>query len=157
MIVNDLVARKDSFIDQVIQGDAMEVMKQIPTNSIDMTFADPPFNLKKSYGHYLDSKEVGEYDRWCKSWIYEMVRITKPTGSIFVHNLPKWLTHHAEFLNKRANFRHWIAWDAMGAPLGKTLLPNHYGILYYVKGEKFKFNDLRIPHARCRTCLETSS
>jgi len=57
-----------------------------------------------------------------------MVQITKPTGSIFVHNIPKWLTYFASYLNEVAHFKHWIAWDAMGAPLGKTLLPNHYGI-----------------------------
>jgi site-specific DNA-methyltransferase (adenine-specific) len=42
----------------------------------------------------------------------------------------------------------------MGAPMGKTLLPNHYGILYYVKGTKFKFYDIRVPHSRCRSCGE---
>jgi len=143
-----------SLIDEIVLGDAIEVMKEIPTNSIQMTFADPPFNLKKSYGHYLDSKQLGEYNRWCKAWISEMVRITSDTGSIFVHNLPKWLTYHSYYLNRKARFRHWIAWDAMGAPLGKTLLPNHYGLLYYVKSDKFKFNDLRMPHPRCRSCGE---
>jgi len=143
-----------SLMDKIILGDATEVMKEIPSNSIDMTFADPPFNLKKSYSHYQDSKQLGEYNRWCKEWIGEMVRITKPTGSIFVHNLPRWLTYHSYYLNRKAIFRHWIAWDAMGAPLGKTLLPNHYGILYYVKSANFKFNDLRMPHLRCRSCGE---
>jgi site-specific DNA-methyltransferase (adenine-specific) len=143
-----------SLIDQIILGDAVAVMKEIPSGTIDMTFADPPFNLKKSYSQYQDSKQLSEYNRWCKEWIYEMVRITKPSGSIFVHNLPKWLTYHSYYLNRKAKFRHWIAWDAMGAPLGKTLLPNHYGILYYVKSDEFKFNDLRIPHPRCRSCGE---
>jgi site-specific DNA-methyltransferase (adenine-specific) len=40
----------------------------------------------------------------------------------------------------------------MGPPLGKTLLPNHYGILYYVKSEEFKFYDIRMLHKRCRVC-----
>jgi site-specific DNA-methyltransferase (adenine-specific) len=40
----------------------------------------------------------------------------------------------------------------MGAPLGKTLLPNHYGILYYVKSDNYKFYDIRTPHERCREC-----
>jgi len=147
-----MMTEKSSLIDEIILGDAVKIMKEIPTGTIDMTFADPPFNLKKSYGHYLDSKQLTEYNKWCEEWIEEMVRITSPTGSIFVHNLPKWLTYHSYYLNRKAQFRHWIAWDAMGAPLGKTLLPNHYGILYYVKSDKFKFNDLRIPHPRCRSC-----
>ena len=140
------------FINKVIEGDAIEVMKQIPDDSIDMTFADPPFNLKKSYEYYEDDKETREYLTWCNRWLYQMVRITKPTGSIFVHNIPKWLTHYSCYLNQITYFKHWIAWDAMGAPLGKTILPNHYGILWYVKSKDLKFYDIRAPHRYCREC-----
>ncbi len=143
----------EKYINQIIQGDCLEIMKNIPDNSVDITFADPPFNLKKKYNGYKDSKEFSEYLEWSKKWIYEMVRITKPTGSIFVHNIPKWLTYYVSFLNEVAYFKHWIAWDAPTAPMGKTLLPNHYGILYYTKSNKnFKFYDIRYPHFRCRKC-----
>jgi len=148
----DTIETQSKLIDQIIEGDAIQTMKEIPDNSIDMTFADPPFNLKKSYEYYEDDKEVNEYLAWCKEWLRQMVRITKPTGSIFVHNIPKWLAYFASYLNEIAYFKHWIAWDAMGAPLGKTLLPNHYGILWYVKSRDFKFYDTRAPHERCREC-----
>jgi len=141
-----------SLINKVIQGDCLKIMRKIPANSVDVTFADPPFNLKKKYNSYYDRHEVEEYLSWCKEWLTEMVRITKPTGSIFVHNIPKWLIYFGSYLNEIAIFRHWIAWDAMGSPLGKTLLPNHYGILYYVKSEEFKFYDIRMLHKRCRNC-----
>lgn len=143
----------DEFTNKIVLGDALEVMAKIPDNSIDMTFADPPFNLGKKYNHYRDKKGVSEYIDWCKLWLNEMVRVTKPTGSIFVHNIPRWLTYYACYLNDIAYFRHWIAWNAMGAPLGKTLLPNHYGILWYTKEiDGFKFNDIRSRHPRCRKC-----
>jgi site-specific DNA-methyltransferase (adenine-specific) len=142
----------NSLINKVIQGDCLEIMRKIPDNSVDVTFADPPFNLKKKYNSYYDKHEVEEYLSWCKEWLTEMVRITKPTGSIFVHNIPKWLIYFGSYLNEIAIFRHWIAWDAMGSPLGKTLLPNHYGILYYVKSDDFKFYDIRMLHRRCRNC-----
>lgn len=141
-----------TFINKTIQGDCLEIMRQIPDNSVDVTFADPPFNLKKKYNNYYDKHKVDEYLSWCKEWLYEMVRITKPTGSIFVHNIPKWLIYFGAYLNEVAIFRHWIAWNAMGSPLGKTLLPNHYGILYYVKSENFKFYGIRMLHKRCRFC-----
>jgi len=142
----------ENLINKIIQGDCLEIMRRIPNNSVDITFADPPFNLKKKYNSYYDKHEVEKYLSWCKEWLYEMVRITKPTGSIFVHNIPKWLIYFGSYLNESAIFRHWIAWDAMGPPLGKTLLPNHYGILYYVKSDKFKFYDIRMFHKRCRVC-----
>jgi len=143
----------DKYINSVIQGDCLEVMWGIPDNSVDITFADPPFNLGKKYTRYKDNKRFNTYLNWCKQWIYEMVRITKPTGSIFVHNIPKWLTYYSNFLNEIAYFKHWIAWDAPTAPMGKSLQPSHYGILYYVKDpKKNKFYEIRYPHKRCRKC-----
>jgi len=143
----------DRYINNVIHGDCLEVMRTIPDDSVDITFADPPFNLKKKYNGYKDNKEFDTYLEWCKQWIHEMVRITKPTGSIFVHNIPKWLTYYATFLNETAYFKHWIAWDAPTSPMGKSLQPSHYGILYYVKDpKKSKCYEVRYPHKRCRKC-----
>jgi len=140
-------------LDKVILGDCLEVMSTIEDNSIDICFADPPFNLEKKYTSYYDQRPVNEYLDWCERWLKEMVRITKPSGSIFVHNIPRWLTYYACILNKIAYFRHWIAWDAMSKPLGKTLLPAHYGILFYTKNIKGnKFYEIRAPHKRCRVC-----
>lgn len=145
------------YLNKIIKGDCLKVFKEIPDNSVDMTFADPPFNLEKKYNCYADSKEKREYLDWCNKWMSEMVRITKPTGAVFVHNIPRWLTYYAEHLNKIAFFKHWIVWDSGGSPMGKTLLPNHYGILYYTNSKShndFKFYDVRAPHPRCRTCKE---
>ena len=143
------------YIDQVIKGDCLKVLSSIEDSSVDMCFADPPFNLEKKYASYKDQRPPEEYLDWCEQWIYEMCRITKPTGSIFVHNIPRWLTYYAAILNKLAYFRHWISWDAMSNPLGKTLLPAHYGILFYTKQPRdYKFYDVRAPHKRCRICNE---
>jgi len=142
------------YLNNIIQGDCLDLLKEIPDNSIDMTFADPPFNLKKKYNGYKDSLEFQDYLNWCEKWIAEMVRVTKPTGSIFVHNIPKWLTYYATFLNKLADFKHWISWDAPSGPMGKTLQPSHYGILYYAKDvSQNKFYEIRYPHKRCRKCV----
>lgn len=143
----------EHLINQIIHGDCLEVMRQIPSDSVDITFADPPFNLKKKYNTYEDHRDEDAYLDWCREWLFEMVRITKPSGSIFVHNIPKWLTYYAGFLNEFATFRHWIAWDAPTAPMGKTLQPSHYGILFYAKNPKEnKFYEIRYPHKRCRKC-----
>lgn len=141
------------FLDRIIVGDCLAVLNQIPDDSIDACFADPPFNLKKKYTSYNDRKALEDYLSWCEKWLSELVRVTKPDGSIFVHNIPKWLTYFSDYLNQIAFFRHWISWDSMSVPLGKTLLPAHYGILYYTKRSRgFKFYDVRIPHKKCRLC-----
>ncbi len=143
----------EKYINEIIQGDCLDLFKEIPDDSIDVTFADPPFNLKKKYNSYRDSLEFQQYLDWCEKWINEMVRVTKPTGSIFVHNIPRWLTYYANILNKTADFKHWISWDAPTAPMGKSLQPAHYGILFYAKNaKKNKYYEIRHPHKRCRKC-----
>ncbi len=139
------------YINKILHGDCLDCFKEIPDNSVDMSFADPPFNLNKKYTSYKDSLEFQQYIDWCRKWIFEMVRVTKPTGSIFIHNIPKWLTYYASFLNEIAYFKHWISWDAPTAPMGKSLQPANYGILFYGKSEKdIKINELRHPHKRDR-------
>jgi site-specific DNA-methyltransferase (adenine-specific) len=140
-------------LDRVIIGDCVEKLKEIPDSTVDVCFADPPFNLDKKYATYDDQRSLEEYLDWCEKWLLELVRVTKQTGSILVHNIPKWLTYYSAILNKHAHFRHWIVWDAMSTPLGKTLLPAHYGILFYSKAKKgTKFYEIRAPHKKCRVC-----
>lgn len=143
----------EKFINQIIVDDCLKVLPQLPDESVDVSFADPPFNLKKRYGAYQDKKGTAEYLHWCREWLLEMVRVTKPTGSIFVHNIPKWLTYYASFLNENADFVDWIAWNAPTAPMGTRLQPAHYGILFYAKNKQLNtFHQIRYPHQRCRTC-----
>jgi site-specific DNA-methyltransferase (adenine-specific) len=143
----------ETHLNNITQGNCLDLLKRIPDNSVDVVFADPPFNLKKKYNSHKDSLVIQDYLDWCEQWIAEAVRVVKPTGSIFLHNIPKWLTYYAATLNKLADFRHWIAWDAPTAPMGKSLQPSHYGILFYVKDIKQnKFHEIRHPHKRCRKC-----
>lgn len=141
----------DKYTNKILNGDCLKLFEKIPDSSIDVTFADPPFNLRKNYTSYKDSLEFQVYLDWCERWISEMVRVTKPTGSIFLHNIPKWLTYYASYLNKLANFKHWISWDAPTAPMGKSLQPSHYGILFFTKEARgAKIYELRYPHKRDR-------
>jgi site-specific DNA-methyltransferase (adenine-specific) len=143
----------EQYTNKILHGDCLEILKDIPDNCIDVTFADPPFNLHKKYKSTKDSLELKNYLAWCELWIHEMVRITKPTGSIFIHNIPKWLTYYTAILNQSTYFKHWISWDAPTSPMGKSLQPSHYGILFYVKEMKNnKFYEIRYPHKRCRKC-----
>ena len=50
---------------KIINGDCLELLKKIPDNSIDMTFADPPFNLNKKYVNHNDKLQLEVYLNWC--------------------------------------------------------------------------------------------
>jgi site-specific DNA-methyltransferase (adenine-specific) len=122
--------------DTVYSGDCISFLKRAevlkPDGAFDLVFADPPYNLDKSYGKWDDDLADQHYIEWSDAWLEGMASTLKPGGSLFVLNLPKWAMHHAVFLNRRLDFRHWIAWDALSDPRGK-LMPAHYTLLWYTK------------------------
>ncbi|MBE3577820.1 MAG: site-specific DNA-methyltransferase [Limnochordales bacterium] len=124
-------------LDTLLEGDILEVIGSIPSNSVDLAFADPPYNLDKHYGRYDDDRHDGEYLNWCTRWLAQYVRILKPGGSLFVLNLPKWAVHHAVFLDQfdELQRQNWIVWDALSEPRGKVM-PAHYSLLFYTKGPR---------------------
>jgi site-specific DNA-methyltransferase (adenine-specific) len=139
------------YLNKIVCGDCLDLFKDIPDESVDMTFADPPFNLDMEYASYKDTLESSSYLDWCERWISEMVRVTKPTGSIFLHNIPQWLAYYPMFLNRIAHFKYWITWNAPTGFMGKVLKPSHYGILFYTKSQaNTKIYKLRSPHERDR-------
>ncbi|MHA2365705.1 MAG: DNA-methyltransferase [Candidatus Hodarchaeales archaeon] len=121
-------------------GDCNDLLTQIPSESIDIVFADPPYNIGKANWDEFQSEE--EYLRWCKSWISECNRILKLSGSMFIMGyseiLAKVLTHLSSF------FPHvrWLVWHYRNKPmLGKNdWVRSHESILHVRKSTKFIFN-----------------
>lgn len=137
------------------QGDCLPWLKGIPDESIHTVFADPPFNLGKSYGKNIsDQMKDEEYLEWSNAWLEECIRVLVPGGALFVFNLPKWLIPYGAYLNTRGmSFRHWIACRMPKAyPRGKKMAPAHYGMLYYCKGMPRAFNKVYVPIQVCRHC-----
>ncbi len=132
--------------------DIFDLTSTIDSNSVDLTFADSPYNLDKKYYLYKDKKIDVEYIKWVEHWLNEMVRITKPRGSIIVVNIPMWAVKFANILNNFATMRSWITWKATTRARFKDyLIPAHYSILHYVnRHDDFKFYPVRYPHPRCR-------
>lgn len=141
----------------VLQGDAVEILRQYPSNSVDLVFADPPYNLDKSYNVYADELDLEQYLSWCNAWLDEYIRILKPTGSLYLLNLPRWAIYHASYLNKKLYFQNWIVWDALSEPRGK-LMPAHYSLLFYTKHPSdFILNSINGNQIDARQyCLRTS-
>lgn len=129
---------------KVILGDCIVKMKDLarvyPEGIFDLVFADPPYNLDKDYNSYEDGVSEREYTDWCNRWLELCVKLTKPTGSLLILNLPKWGLKHSSKLNELAYLQNWIVWDALSTPKGK-IMPAHYALLYYTRSpKKFVFN-----------------
>jgi site-specific DNA-methyltransferase (adenine-specific)/modification methylase len=92
-------------INKIVLGDSIEIMKEIPDNSIDLIFADPPYNLQLENELYRPNqtrvngvnekwdkfKSFNEYDDFTIKWLKECKRILKNDGTIWVigtyHNI----------------------------------------------------------------------
>ena len=99
------VARPDLPLGQILDGDCIEAMRSLPTDSVDMIFADPPYNLQlggdlsRPDGSHVDAvtdhwdqfDSFAAYDKFSREWLTEARRVLKPNGSIWVigsyHNI----------------------------------------------------------------------
>ncbi len=72
-------------VNRTLCQDALEALDYLPSQSVDLVFADPPYNLSRSFG---DSRFTGlsldEYEEWLETWLVKVARILKPTGSLYV-------------------------------------------------------------------------
>lgn len=140
---------------RLYNADCIEVMQSLPAEYVDLIFADPPFNLGKTYDVGIDdSLTMSTYIDWTYEWLDECIRILKPGGRIFVYNLPKWCVYIASHLAETLTFWAWIAVDMkFSLPIQNRLYPAHYGLVSFVKGTKPRtFNNQRIPLQTCRHC-----
>src|SRR5712675_1174265 len=67
---------------EIYVGDAASWLRSLTSGSVDLIFADPPYNVKKAEWDTFESQE--EYVRWSITWIEEAARVLKPNGSLYV-------------------------------------------------------------------------
>ncbi|MBK8150210.1 MAG: site-specific DNA-methyltransferase [Acidobacteria bacterium] len=73
------------FRNKVIGGDAFAILEQLPASTFDLLFADPPYNLTKSFGEESFRRtSLDEYEAWLDSWLVKCVRLLKPTSSVYI-------------------------------------------------------------------------
>jgi len=129
------------------QGNSLEWLKSLETESVNLVFADPPYNIKKAEWDNFESQE--KYIVWSLLWIEQVARILKPSGSLYVCGFSEILADLKHPACKYfANCR-WLVWHYKNkANLGKDWGRSHESILHLRKSRKFKLNidDVRIPY-----------
>lgn len=127
--------------------DVNKFFGSIEDESIDMIFADPPYNIKKAEWDSFQSQK--QYVEWSMLWIKEAHRVLKPTGTIFICGFSeiladiKWAASH---LFKGCK---WLVWFYRNkANLGNDWGRSHESILHFRKSKNFTFNldEIRIPY-----------
>ena len=141
---------------EIILGEAIEELKKIKSNTIDLIVADPPYNLNKDYGNKSDSRSFNDYIKFTIDWTKEAVRVLKPTGTIYVFMGFRFISYLYKILEKDNSllFSNWICWHyTQGIGKKKGFSPRHDDILVFNKSKKFTFNldDIRVPQKYYRS------
>jgi len=141
---------------KIILGDAIEHLSLIPSESIDLIIADPPYNLGKDYGNNHDNQQFDEYMDFSRRWLQEAVRILKPTGTIYVFMGFRFISYLYNTMEREMKllFNSWIVWHyTQGTGKTKGFSPRHDDILMFTKSEQFTFNldEVRIPQKYYRS------
>lgn len=151
------------FINKVVCGDVIEVLKQIPDGSVDLVVTSPPYNLKNStgngmkdgrggkwanaalqngYSHHEDSMPHDEYVKWQRACLDEMMRVIPEDGAIFYNH--KWrvqggLLQDRQDIVSGFPVRQIIIWRRKG---GFNFNPGYflptYEVIYLIAKPKFK-------------------
>lgn len=153
----------DNFLNKIICGDALTVMKEMPDASVDLLITSPPYNLKNStgngmkdgrggkwsnaslingYSHHDDSMPHDKYVKWQRKVLKESIRILKEDGAIFYNH--KWRVQ-AGILQDRHDIvkgfpvRQIIIWQRRGGINFNAgyFLPT-YEVIYLIAKPKFK-------------------
>jgi site-specific DNA-methyltransferase (adenine-specific) len=75
----------EDILDSTICQDVFKVLEFLPSASFDLIFADPPYNLTKDFnGKRFRQVPLDKYERWLDSWMPEIRRLIKSTGSIYI-------------------------------------------------------------------------
>lgn len=77
------------YINRVFNKDVLEILKELPDNSVDMVYSDPDYNVGINYAGKNYTKKWDEYIDWYIELIRESMRVLKPTGNLFTINYPK--------------------------------------------------------------------
>lgn len=161
-----------NFLNKIICGDCVEVMKKMPDESVGLIITSPPYNLKnstgngmkdgrggkwanaalqKGYSHYDDNIPHDEYVRWQRDCLAEMMRLIPENGAIFYNH--KWrvqggLLQDRQDIVSGFPVRQIIIWKRAG---GLNFNPGYflptYEIIYLIAKPKFKL----VPKANALT------
>lgn len=153
----------EDFLNKIICGDSLEVMRRIPSNSVELIVTSPPYNLRnstgngmkdgrggkwanaalqKGYSHHEDAMPHEEYVRWQRSCLRQMLRIIPNNGAIFYNH--KWrvqggILQDRQDIVKNFPVRQIIIWRRKG---GLNFNPGYflptYEVIYIIAKPDFK-------------------
>lgn len=114
---------------KIYWGDSINILQnQIPDESIDLIFVDPPYNIGKNFNGLKDKwKNEDDYLSWCYQWIDLCIQKLKPSGSMYIMTSTQFMPYFDIFIRKKMDILSRIVWsyDSSGVQA-----KNYYGSMY---------------------------
>lgn len=126
-------------------GEALELLKtEIPSQSADLIFVDPPYNIGKRFVDFHDKwPSDEEYTKWAYQWIDECIRVLKPKGTLYVMTSTQAMPYFDLYIRKKLTILSRIIWryDSSGVQAKKYCGSMYEPILHCVKNAgEYTFN-----------------
>lgn len=126
----------------VIFNDCIDTLKNMKDKSVDLIFADPPYNLGKDFGNDSDSwSDRKKYLEWCYAWIDECFRVLKDNGTFYLMNSTQNIPYISIYLQEHYYIVNDIVWtyDSSGVQSKKKYGSLYEPIIMATKSEKVKY------------------
>lgn len=128
-------------------GDAIAWLRSLKSESVDLIFADPPYNIKKAEWDTFESQQ--EYVNWSLQWIEQAARVLKSTGTLYICGFSEILADLKLPALRFFQGCRWLVWHYKNkANLGADWGRSHESILHFRKSRQFMLNidNVRIPY-----------
>ena len=111
-----------------ILGDSLSVLKKMKDKSVQLIFADAPYNIGKDFGNNSDKWEsVHAYIEWCKTWIDECMRVLSDNGTMYFMTATQHMPYLDVFASEKYNVLCRIIWSYDSSEVQSKKM---YGSLY---------------------------
>lgn len=128
---------------KIIHGDVLLGLKEIPDESVDLIFADPPYNIGKDFDGLKEQWAEDEFLDWCYEWINDCFRVLKPHGTFYLMNSTENMPFLDIYCRKLFTIKSRIVWsyDSSGVQAKKYFGSMYEPILMLTKDpKKYTFN-----------------
>ena len=139
-------------LNKIICGDALEGMRNLPRESIDLIVTDPPYALGKNFGNGSDFLQGKDFLDWTYEWLDLCIPLLKETGSLYVFCTWQYSPEIFLHLKKKMTMQNEIIWDRRVPSMGGTtrkFTSVHDNIGFFSKAAKgyyFDLDPVRIPY-----------
>lgn len=134
----------ENALSKIYLADCLDALQEINDESINLIFADPPYNIGKKFGNFHDSwPSDKDYAEWCYQWLEACIKKLKPNGSLYVMTSTQAMPYIDLWLRERMTILSRIIWhyDSSGVQAKKYYGSLYEPILFAVKQPKsYTFN-----------------